>query len=456
MGREIETTPTLYDAASFAKRVHDTRTWAFQAYAELSAASPGEAVNVVSPFDRFRDTSSRLALTTFGADTPLERGIRSHVLWLLEKRLLFSHDATIADLAKESEGTLRLERSEPISFAAAKHGLLTESHPRRIEAYLAALAEAAPEVSAHVHARREARTEISKQLGIEAHDAPFLPVTPKLVSTAARLFLDRTNELAKFRQRSIKDVSADAGAVVATFIDLTAEAARTGFPAKLNHAWLHDAFPALATARIDPRSGHPSARRWLRRLPEPYFATSFARALYQLGGALGASVEETVSGCMQRSDPAEIHETTVGYAFSGLLLDSVFHRRALGLSSVDARIATRALAQSALVAVRIRAARVRAENDSPRELAEEVFGAELPTNLERVFIHAHDDAKRDFLGVLRGIALGKLLRDTFDEDWFRNPRCSDFFLATEAISMTEEQLQTLVLDAVHDLEELLA
>ena len=449
-----EPVPTIYDAASFATRVQDTRSWVFQARAELAYAPTKDAAdNVPSPFDTYRDTSSRLSLSTFAADTAVDRGIRAHVLWLLQKRLVFSFDKTIAGLRREPVGRLRLDRTESISFADAKHGLLTETHPARIEAYLNALASAAPEVNAQTRARAESRTEAARQLGLEAHDAPFMPLAPRDTSGAARLFLDRTRDVARAQRRAEE---AGNGAILATFVRWTAEAARIGFPAKLNHAWLHDAFPSLATARIDPRSGHPSARRWLRHLPTPYFATSFARALHQLGGALGAAAEESTLARITRGDPSCLHEATVGNVFAALLLDPAFHRRTLGLSVPDARLAVRALAESALVTCRLRAASVRATEDAPKELSEEVFGAELPASLQTTFIFPHDDASRDFLAILRSVAMTRFLRDTFDEDWFRNPRTADFFLAAEAITMTKEEADALVVSTARAFEELLS
>lgn len=452
-----ELAPPIHDAEIFANRVRDTRKWFFQAREELARANDAdEATRIASPFEANRDTSSRLALTTFAADTPRERGIRAHVYWLLQKRLLFSFDRTIAGLVKEKAGTLRLERAESISFADAKRGLLTESHPARTLAYLEALESAAPEVSAQVRARQETRTEIARQLALETHDAPFLPEKPDDIAALGRTFLDRTRDVARAQRRASGDGSK--GVLLGTFGMLTAggEHVRSLFPARLNHAWLHDTFPHLATSRIDPRTGHAEARRLLRHLPSPYFATSFARALYQLGCALGAAVEETPLQRVTRADPSCLYEASLGNAFAALLLDTVFLRRALGLGMADARAAVRAFASSTLVTGRLRSACVRAGKDAPNELAEEVFGAELPEPLQNTFISAHDDAGRDFLAILRSISLTKFLRDTFDEDWFRNPRTADAFLAADATMTIPTDGAMLVVEASRTMEELLA
>lgn len=448
-----------HEASTFAKRIHETRAWLAEALRELRAAPSSEsASNVLSPFEHYRDTSSRLSLSAFEGDTPRDRGIRAHVTWLIQRRILFAHDVKVASLAKEPSGTLRLDRTEPISYEGAKRGLLTEAHPFRIQAYVDALASASAEVDAQTRARNEVRFEVAQKLDLEAHDAS-LPCSVTTTRECARLFLDRTRELARASRLAIDPSQGEArGTVVATFRTLAAnpEATRGFFPARLNHAWLHDTFPTLATARIDPKSGHPNARLWLRALSPAIFATSFGRALYSLGHALGASVEEPVLATISRGDAMYLHEATVGCAFSALLVDATFCRKALGLTASDARVLTREVARTALVVARLRAARVLADTESLGDLAQDVFGGDLPSGARMALLGTTDEARRDFLAVLRSSALGTFLRNTFDEDWFRNPRTADFFLAAEPIVTTPEELRDMASSLTRSLEDLVS
>jgi hypothetical protein len=139
------------------------------------------------------------------------------------------------------------------------------------------------------------------------------------------------------------------------------------------------------------------------------------------------------------SPPHDRRPAVLGEAFNALASTPVFHARARGVAKAKSELSARRLATTRLLERRHVALRVvlapelargrrffldafddlapRVVGDVPRSLAA-LLGAPGPTG-------PTDDAAR-FTAFAEGDLLGKRMVDTFDVDWWRNPKAASF------------------------------
>jgi hypothetical protein len=264
-----------------------------------------------------------------------------------------------------------------------------------------------------VHGQR--RTELAHRLRLDL-DELELPA-PDVVDVA-REWLERSRDLAReFRVRTLADVIGHG---------LAAETHR-GFPSRINEALFVDWFREGGLLQdLEPRN---------LRLPEPYGAASFWRALVQFGYAFRGAAATSKQPFVIAHDPYGLDAWAVGFVFAGLLGSGSFSKRQLDLSLAHAVETRRAAARIELFASRWCALAVtlrgralssydRLLKDFP-ELAHEALGCELAPELALSLPRLRVDDAQRFCGWALARARLDTLQESHDEDWFRNPRAID-------------------------------
>jgi hypothetical protein len=198
------------------------------------------------------------------------------------------------------------------------------------------------------------------------------------------------------------------------------------------------------------------------RWPELLGPSSFMRALYHLGGSLAGAWAPESCAFVLSHDPWKLESHRLGALVSSLALNESWHFRVLGSNKDQARLQVRALARSVLLESRwlclkvgLRAAAVESRNalnSAFAELSYRCLGFELPTSLAGYVPRlGRSDAQR-LLGLWLGIADQMSLIQTFDEDWYRNPRAIETLrgqalerpsLQLEKAQVSEAQVATL-------------
>lgn len=219
-----------------------------------------------------------------------------------------------------------------------------------------------------------------------------------------------------------------------------------GWPAALTGRWFAElarGTELLAGIQVDvrvdagrlaPRGDHAALH-----LAPPTGAWSFARALYALGTALRIHGREQKVPFAPHAPPHDRRPWVLGEAFLALASTPVFHARARGVAKPKADLSARRLATTRLLERRHLALRVRlsAELEKGRrpfleafeELGPKVLG-EVPRSMA-AFLGASgptgpaDDAAR-FRAFAEGDVLARRLVESFDADWWRNPKAASF------------------------------
>jgi hypothetical protein len=303
------------------------------------------------------------------------------------------------------------ERGEFTLEALLEHALANTKGERA--AWLELLLERGERATDFAVRRAERRAEVRASL------ARFVPavfgVGDKTVRDAAERWLSLTDEA--FATLGVKTL---------------AELVTAGLGRDSHATW---------PARVTPRSIAELFRetRWLTHAaPAPDLAvvalgaSSFLRALLRFGANLRAALADERRPFTLAHDAFGLERATFGSLFAGLPYNAAFAKRALGVSAHGLSDHRRTLAQVLLVATReaaLRALLFGAAFDGQKHLerayAEWTFralGVELgPRALGVLFTPRPTDAAR-FAGALLASDLDRMLTDTHDEDWYRNPR----------------------------------
>jgi hypothetical protein len=251
-----------------------------------------------------------------------------------------------------------------------------------------------------------------------------------LRSVAERL-LDATQDLG---DAVVKPRVRDGQGPAAVLHAAVGREAGEGWPAHLTERWLHDGFGAMLQG----------LRPVLPPLPPALGASSFARAL----GALGFAVRDASVGkatpFVLGHEPGARASHRLGFVFAALAGDPGWQVRALGVGRRAAEAQARVLGRTALVHVRLSAARLLLGDDAdlaPRdrygELGVRVLGASLDARLRGAWPAARDDEPARFVALLESHDLAASLRDRFDVDWYRNPRAWTHLRATSSMASRE-------------------
>jgi hypothetical protein len=186
--------------------------------------------------------------------------------------------------------------------------------------------------------------------------------------------------------------------------------------------------------RLAPRGDHAALH-----LAPPTGAWTFARALHALGTALRIHGREQKVPFAPHAPPHDRRPWVLGEAFLALASTTVFHARARGVAKAKAELSARRLSTTRLLERRHLALRVvlAPQLERGRRAFLEAFEALGPTVLGEVprgmaaFLGAPgatgpaDDAAR-FRSFNEGDALASRLVETFDADWWRNPKAASF------------------------------
>ncbi len=219
-----------------------------------------------------------------------------------------------------------------------------------------------------------------------------------------------------------------------------------GWPAALSGRWFAEIARGTelvaglsVDVRVDAGRLAPAADHAALHLAPPTGAWTFARALHALGAALRIHGRDAKVPFAPHAPPHDRLPAVLGEAFNALASTPVFHARARGVAKAKADLSARRLATTRLLERRHVALRVRLAPELARgrryfldafdDLAPRVLG-EVPRALAALLgapgpTGPTDDAAR-FQSFAEGDALGKRIVDTFDVDWWRNPKAASF------------------------------
>jgi hypothetical protein len=373
------------------------------------------------PFEDDRHVSSKSTWDTLGALRPvvalepLRDGLRRWVLALVVARLEGPVDIAWAQATRAPSGRYDGPVPRLASWTEAWREIALARTPAEAGAWLAAAAEAAPALGPLQRRRAAGRHEAAQRQGLAHPWEGLLPVPHASLRASALRVLDRTEDLSRAIWREALGDDRRAPAVLHAVV---AREAGDGWPARLTPRWLEDAFGAFTRGlTLD-----------LPALPPAAGAASFARALAMFGFAVREASPPRSMPFALAHEPASLAAHRFARVTGALAADPAFQVRALGIGRHSADAQARVLARSALFEARLDAARlVLGDDASPgrdvfEELTARLFGAPIDERFADAWPRARTDEPGRWLATLQAPALRRELRDTFDADWFRNPR----------------------------------
>lgn len=352
------------------------------------------------------------------------------VLWSDEVRLTACFVGPTIAVDHPELGRLRTSPREIIVR------VLRETDPARRRAWADALAGGASRVSDAARVLAERRAEAVKLL--DAHPDDFeVPASPPALSAITDRLLARSEDL-------VPNVKGDYTAALSAAL---AKEQGEGWPARLTPRWLEQLVHTTGLTEGLHLSLDP--------LPTAIGATSFARALGILGGALADADGPKDAPFSLAEHPFDLRRARRSALLAGLVGDPLFHGRVLGLPRARAHDQARSIARALLRSLRVDIARVKLRGvllfgEREREIRfEEVtagaLGAPIPPVLAGVVPRLTPSDAVRLVGVLAAAVDRRSLIERFDEDWFRNPRAARAIREEDAVvpSSTKLSDQTL-------------
>ena len=338
---------------------------------------------------------------------------RSLELWLLRLREQTEFGTRRAELARAHRSELHpIVEPEQARRTMSELLQLSLARPRERAVYLRGYFASSAGTAESILRLWEER-----QLFAERLRAPLasFEIASDAILVAARAFL--SNSRGAFETLGIREPAQ-------LLTALLAENASEGWPARLSQRTTLDLLG-------DPAFFHGLSLRPFA-VPEARGAGSFMLALSQAGRALADAASASRSPFVLSTDVFDLQRSTVGALFGALPLSPAFATRRLGLGPNRVRDQQRALAQSALVDLRVAAFRVllrelllggkrQLQRELP-ELSDGALGFELPESVAGVFIRVRPRDNQRFAGALLAAPRHETLLHSHDEDWFRNPR----------------------------------
>jgi hypothetical protein len=375
------------------------------------------------------------------ADGPLRDALRQWVVALTQARIGAPAEAAWARAAAAATGHFEGEPPRRLNWRDAWRGVVAAPGAAEARVFLAAAASAAEALAAAARARASRRLEVARRFGFEHPWNALVPgVRPEALRSAARRLLDATEMISEEAWRVVWR-EAGAGAAV-TLSRAVARDAGEGWPARLTPRWLQESFAPGATRGLVVEIGD---------LPQAQGASSFARALQAFGYALRLGAGSRMPFALAR-EPGFVAAHRSGFVFAALTADPVWQSRVLGVGRRVALAQARVLARTALLDVRLSAARLLLGDEAafaPQDLFDELgprlFGGPLDSRLRGAWPAAQLDEPARFVALLQTLAMSTSLRERFDVDWFRNPRAWEH-LRAQAASPARHQLETEALD----------
>jgi hypothetical protein len=360
-------------------------------------------------------------LTPSAADGPLRDALRPWVYALTQARIAREDEVACARAKVAARGRFSGEAPRMVSWRQAWRGVVASKSVAETRLWIEAAADAGTELGSLSRARAGRRLEVARRLGLEHPWGPLVPVPVDVLLRLARRLLDATDELSRAVWREA--LRGETGAPAVLYAAMARDAGE-GWPTRITARWIEET--------LAPGGRGTSVE--LGNLPAALGASSFARALYTLGFAVRAS---PVGGASARRapvfaiarEPAFASAHRLAFVFAALPADALWQSRALGVGRRVALAQARLLARTALLDVRLHAARLLLGDESsfaPRDLFDEtahrLFGAPLDGRLRGAWPMARDDEPARLLALLQAPAQAGALRERFDADWYRNPR----------------------------------
>jgi hypothetical protein len=409
-------------------------------------ARDAEAAGGHAPLEAVRRVTGKATYDALGsfepslADVPLRDALRSWVVALLLARVVHDEDVELAKARGEARGRFAGEPPALVSFRQAWRAVAAARTVAEARLWLATAAECGPEIADVARRRADKRLEAVRRLGLSHPGEIVVPTKHAALRSAAERLLDATQDLS---DDVLEPLVRDGQGPAAVLHAAVGREAGEGWPARLGERWLHDCFGAMLQG----------LRPVLPALPEALGASSFARAL----GAMGFAVRDACVGkatpFVLGHDPGSRASHRLGAVFAGLAGDVDWQTRTLGIGRRAAGAQARVLGRTALVHVRLSAARLLlgdeaafAPRDRFEELGGRVLGASLDGRLRGAWPAARDDEASRFVGLLEAYDLAATLRDRFDVDWVRNPKAWAHLRATSSLA-SREPLEAASLDA---------
>jgi hypothetical protein len=307
-----------------------------------------------------------------------------------------------------------MDQPEPGQFTIAELLSRTLSDAPRRGAWLNAMASVSHDVSALRFQLWDQRSEKAAELG---HVAPPLRAESIETRRAVSDLLEGTQDaFDQLRLRRFEDFLAKG---------LGRETPGT-FPARLSLRSLADLFREGSWLRsLEPQ---------LADLPRVLGVSSVLSSLERFGAAYHDAGRNPKQPFVLSHDPEGTRRAVFGALFALLPFTRAFAAHRFEIGRTTAADYMRSLANVVLLGSRLFAVRAelcfmsfsgeRAYRERLDEIVPASLGFELPRSLAGVLLVDESGLTR-FAGLLAAAALHEQLTDTYDEDWFRNPRAAE-------------------------------
>lgn len=360
--------------------------------------------------EAFRDVATRSS-ASLAEDAKVPGEMVAWARYLTLERVLATSACAIRDAAAVQSVAVERPVPKKVSLRDVELALVKATAAAERQSWGDVLAVAGEQVAHVVRRHQELRTEAQRQLGW-----PSLQTEPAIlllsgVASASRQALGHWTDI---------------------FPALMAVEASDGWPVRISNRWARELFGRSA---LLTRLGGD-----LNLEDMPLGGASFRKALWKLGGEF-AEVQPVRGGFWSlRRSPGRPDRLQWGEIFSRLLCQPRFIRDRLGLTGARLERHERAMAQADRVGWTLIQATMRTGlGRSPGDLAgvycpafHQSFGCDAPWSLAVTVPLWRDDWSEVVQGRLQGIALEGLLTETYDEDWYDNPRCVEALLAGDA------------------------
>jgi hypothetical protein len=392
---------------------------ALEAFRGTLASDASAALD--DPFEDLRHVAGKSTWDALGqlspsaADVPLRDALQRWVSAFVHARIGLGPERHWALQAAATRSHFHGEPPRLVSWRDAWRGLAASRNAAEARLWLDAAAQDGPVLANIATTRAIRRVEVAHRMGRVHPWDDLVPPPRSALRDAASQLLGATEDLSRVTREETQDGEDPASA----FFAAAAREASSGWPARLTHDWLRDAF------RGEPRDAAPR----LGPLPGPVGGASFARALHQFGFAVRLSLASPSLPFALAREPAFIAAHRFACLFGALPGDPEFHVRVLGLGKDGARTQARILTRTILFEARMRAVRLLLGDDAAfapadlySELTERLFGSPLDERLRGAWPAPREDEPARFVAMLQVGGFRRELRERFDVDWFHNPR----------------------------------
>jgi hypothetical protein len=393
--------------------------------ADLAADAGHDVAPLPDPEDPFESGRHVAGKSTWDALHKLSLGpaesmhrdaLRRWVYALMQARIGLAFD--VAMMRARAEPTGRFGGAAPrlVSFVEAWRGVIASTSVGEASQWLVAAADAAPGYADLGRGRAARRVEVARRLALDHPWSSLVAVGPEALRSLAWNVLDATEDL----WRHVKAETLGPQPVAATvFRCAVARDACEGWPAQLSMQWLGNVTGMRANG----------VELEVRSLPEVLGAASFVRALGSAGLVARVVLGRAGLPFALAQEPMFVPGHRWALAFSSLAIDIDWQIRQLGVGRRVAYAQVRRLLYSALLELRLQAARVLVGDYAApataslfEQLGVRLAGLPLDGRLRGAWPSVHEDDPARLLAWIQAPQFVADLRQSFDADWYRNPR----------------------------------